>query len=266
MELKLEGRPNPGLRDPFAFSRDGALLAAITGETTVRVWDVASGQERAVFLGNGEPITARAFSPGGKLLATSSMDGTVRLWNPRHHPAGLALDTRGKEGYLAALDFSLDGSTIHTAISAPNGAAVETWDVSSGRAAQRHQIDATRFRAWPRSDFVFSPDRRYLAAPADGNRAVLCLFEVATGRLSNVAPPQRLRDRRRRVQPRRPSPGVRGAAAKIQQSGTSRSGTPRPARKAARYRGSLRKSCELWPSAPTAASWPSADCGQHPAS
>ncbi len=168
---------------PVAFSRDGSLLAAITGVKTVRVWEVSSGREQAVLLGHDGNVTALAFSPDGQLLATSSLDGTVRLWDPHRHPAGLAIQTRIRFAFMASMDFSPDGSTIHTVTSAENGTAVETWDARSGARRERHPIDASRFLHWPRADFVFSPDGRYLAAPADGNRAVLSLFDVATGRL-----------------------------------------------------------------------------------
>ena len=66
-----------------AFSPDGRLLATVSADTTVRLWDVATGQP------HGQPLTGRPstlydveFSPDGRLLATAGADKTVRLWNP----------------------------------------------------------------------------------------------------------------------------------------------------------------------------------------
>ena len=44
-EFTLDLPASWGLRNALAFSRDGSLLAAITGEKTACVWDVASGEE-----------------------------------------------------------------------------------------------------------------------------------------------------------------------------------------------------------------------------
>jgi WD40 repeat protein len=65
-----------------AFSPDSKTLASAGADKVVRLWDIASGKEKAVLKGHTDYVCAVAFSPDGKTLATGSYDQTVRRWNP----------------------------------------------------------------------------------------------------------------------------------------------------------------------------------------
>src|SRR5262249_8462440 len=72
----------------LAFAADGATLVAV-GANTVRLWDVAQGQEITTFEGEQlGTVHAASLSPDGKLLATASSFGddklnVVKLWDVR---------------------------------------------------------------------------------------------------------------------------------------------------------------------------------------
>lgn len=50
-------------------------------DSTVRLWDVETGQCRRILSRHTEPVYSVAFSPDGRLLATGSFDQCVHIWN-----------------------------------------------------------------------------------------------------------------------------------------------------------------------------------------
>ena len=64
-----------------AYSPDGKRLAAVSADSTVKVWDAATGQETLTLKGHSGAVESLAFSPDGHRLGTASGDQTVKLWD-----------------------------------------------------------------------------------------------------------------------------------------------------------------------------------------
>jgi WD40 repeat protein len=63
------------------FHQDGTRIASASQDRTIRLWDVATGEEVARLAGHTNYVFSLSFSPDGKTLVSSSGDGTLRLWD-----------------------------------------------------------------------------------------------------------------------------------------------------------------------------------------
>ena len=170
--LRLEG--HAGTVTQLAFSPDGETLASGAMDSTVRLWDVATGAMQHKLEGHTEEVSAIAFSSDGKTLASGSHDTTVRLWN-----VATGAETRKLEGHadvIGAIAFSPDGKTLASGASATD-ATVRLWNVATG--TETRKLEASQSMTAHVSKLVFSPDGKTLTSAAAQD--VMKLWDVATG-------------------------------------------------------------------------------------
>jgi WD domain, G-beta repeat len=63
------------------FSPDGSQVASGSEDSTVRVWDMQTGQCVHTFEGHLDGVSSVVFSPDGSRVASGSYDKTVRVWD-----------------------------------------------------------------------------------------------------------------------------------------------------------------------------------------
>ena len=122
-----------------AFSPDGRLLASASEDLTARIWDLATGEARAVLRGHADIVRAVAFSPDGRRLASIGRDPVARIWDAG---TGAVVDTlRGHAAGIHSLAYRPDGKVVATGGDFPDS-TVRLWDAESAVPA----VDVARAR------------------------------------------------------------------------------------------------------------------------
>jgi WD40 repeat protein len=131
-----------------AFSPDGKQVASGSDDSTVRLWDAATGAPLQTLEGHSNWVRSVAFSPDGKQVASGSDDSTVRLWDAA---TGAPLQTlEGHSNWVTSVAFSPDGKQV---ASGSDDNTVRLWDAATGASLQTLEGHSN----WVTS-VAFSPD------------------------------------------------------------------------------------------------------------
>ncbi len=143
----------------LVLSSDGRTLATGGRDNSVKLWDVATGQEIRTLSRHARPVQAVAYSPDGRTLASASLDMTVKLWEAT---TGREIRTlRGHAGEIWGVTYSPDGRNL---ASASVDKTIRLWDAADGR-----EIRTLRGHAEGINSVVYSPDGRTLASAGRDN-------------------------------------------------------------------------------------------------
>lgn len=154
----------------ICFSPDGRRLASSTGDKTVQIRDVESGQKLGTLATHSYGVYATAFSPNGKWFASGGKENTVKLWELATGRELFTLDPNG--GFVNAVAFSPDSKLL---ASGNLSGGITLWEVDTGLRSASISGHSSSINA-----LNFSPDGKWLAS-ASGDQTVK-LWDVATGR------------------------------------------------------------------------------------
>ncbi len=167
----LEG--HAGWIRSVAFSSDGTMLASGSYDQTVRVWEVATGEQRQLLAGHTNAVLTVAFAPDGQLVAGAGRDQTVRLWQVQ--TGQLFRTFLGHTDWVRGVAFHPDGSTL------TSGAFDQKlcfWSITTGQLEQ-----TTQGYSNPIMSIDYSPDGNTLV---NSGAEHVHLWHGATGRLQQT--------------------------------------------------------------------------------
>lgn len=121
-------------------------------DSTVRLWDLPTGEVTSCFIGHRDYVRQAAFLPagsaiggggaGGGLVVSGGYDGTVRLWDPRvPAPSSAAAAADDSDSHSPAVMTLTHPSAIDallpmpgsTTILAASGSVVHVWDIIAAK-------------------------------------------------------------------------------------------------------------------------------------
>ncbi|USP76690.1 uncharacterized protein yc1106_03964 [Curvularia clavata] len=194
-----------------ALSPNGNILASVSREGTVKLWDATTGAMLQVLNDNGGGVTQLIFSPDGTVLASASYDNTLRLWevhtgeplqtcvgySPFRETLVFSSDAKslgfissktvklwktetavlhslmGHSDEVVALAFSPNGKML-ASISA--GGTVKLWDAGTETVVQTTKQDLGGVKS-----MAFSPDGKVLASVSGDKLLTIKLWDVSSG-------------------------------------------------------------------------------------
>lgn len=121
-----------------AHSDGRPMLASGGADATVRIWDLETGEQRAVLEGHRgrrrriNTLSAVTAADGRRLLASASDDATVRIWDLETGGPRMVLRGHQDRVWAACPVTAADGRRLLA--SASDDTTVRIWDLSSGAA------------------------------------------------------------------------------------------------------------------------------------
>ena len=166
--LLWKGKQPHGLR--LAFARGGKVLASAGWDSTVRLWDVTTGQRLPATLPQGHEgwVYAIIAHPDGNRVITAGSDGQVLLWDGACRRVLARFE--GHTNRVWCLACTRDGKVL---ASGSSDQTIRLWDVSSGKLLRKVPVKGQV------KSLSFSADGKKLASAVGEDRFATWLGTIA---------------------------------------------------------------------------------------
>ncbi|MEZ5940613.1 MAG: AAA family ATPase [Planctomycetaceae bacterium] len=152
-----------------ALSPGGTRIVSGSWDNTLKVWDVATGEELRTLTGHANQIYSVVFSPDGTRIVSGSADTTLKVWDTA---TGQELRTiNGHQLGVTGVTFSPDGARL---VSGSFDGTLKVWDAPTGQ-----EIQTLSGHTGFVSSVAFSPDGTQVASSSWDN--TLKMWDAVTG-------------------------------------------------------------------------------------
>ncbi|KAF4763622.1 hypothetical protein HAV15_001338 [Penicillium sp. str.  len=161
--------------ESVTFSRDGRILASVSDDETIKLWDVRTGETLHTIEGHSDSVRSVAFSPDpdSRILASGSEDDTIKLWDTKtgeelhtleghsdshqaqkkDHTVKLWDSKTGKvlhklEGHSGAVKFVTFSTDSRVLISESTDRTIKLWDTQMGKSYRRTKTHRRSSAIW----------------------------------------------------------------------------------------------------------------------
>ena len=134
------------------FDRDGQQILSASGDTTLKLWDAATGALLRTRRGHDDWVRSIAIRPDGRRFASVGRDSTLRIWDIGTMTQDVEL--HGHMDDISCVVYSPDGNTIATGGAGDDhvfsGNDDGAWDYLKGGPGADERGDPPRSARWPR--------------------------------------------------------------------------------------------------------------------
>ena len=153
----------------LAFSPNGKQLASASGDNTVRIWNIPSGNLHKVIQGHTAHVFSVDFRGDGNRIVTGSGDRTARVWQV--NSGAQVAEFSGHTDRVLGVAFAPDGSQV---ASVSDDGTVRIWNAGNGSQTQMIEHGTAGVYA-----VDFHPNGRLIAVGATNGE--LGIWNVSNG-------------------------------------------------------------------------------------